>query len=160
MDRQQLLQRMDKAWRNFQESYAGLSEAQLLMPGVTGDWSIRDILAHVTTWEQEALKHLPTILKGRRPPRYSVTHGGINAFNAQTTQQKKNLTLSEVRRQLEDTHQRLIALVESVPEEHLRSETPFRRRLRLDSYSHYPGHAAAIRRWREQQFGGDSRMER
>ena len=30
--------------------------------GVTGSWSVKDIIAHVTTWEEEALKHLPLIL--------------------------------------------------------------------------------------------------
>jgi hypothetical protein len=50
-------------------------------PGVTGDWSVRDILAHVSTWEEEALTHLPLILEGGTPPRYSVRYGGIDAFN-------------------------------------------------------------------------------
>ena len=62
MDRRGLLKRLDKAWSDFQETHAGLSEAQLTMPGVTGKWSVRDILAHVTTWEEEALKHLPLVL--------------------------------------------------------------------------------------------------
>jgi hypothetical protein len=88
----------------------------LIKPGATGDWSVRDILAHVTTWEQEALKHLPTILKGGKPPRYSVTHGGINAFNRKMTQNKRALTFADVRRDLEDTHRRLIDFIESVPE--------------------------------------------
>jgi hypothetical protein len=35
-----------------------------------GEWSVKDILAHVTTWEEEALKYLPLILTGGRPPRY------------------------------------------------------------------------------------------
>ena len=80
--REQLLKRLDKAWRVFRESYAGLSDAEVLEQGVTGLWSVRDIIAHVTTWEEEALKHLPLILKGGKPPRYSVTYGGINSFNA------------------------------------------------------------------------------
>ena len=67
-----LLQRLDEAWAAFRESYAGLSDAELLEPGVTGAWSVRDIIAHVTTWEEEALKHLPLVLMGKRPPRYSV----------------------------------------------------------------------------------------
>ena len=49
------------------DSYAGLSESDILEPGVTKAWSVRDIIAHVTTWEEEALKHLPAILEGRRP---------------------------------------------------------------------------------------------
>ena len=49
-DGRQLLKRLDTAWGAFKESYAGLSDAQLMKPGVTGDWSVRDILAHVSTW--------------------------------------------------------------------------------------------------------------
>jgi hypothetical protein len=49
MDRQQLLKQLDKAWAGFKESYAGLSESRLTEPGVTGNWSVKDILAHVTT---------------------------------------------------------------------------------------------------------------
>ena len=121
----------------------------MMRPGVTGEWSVRDILAHVTTWEQESLKHLPTILEGGNPPRYSVTHGGINAFNRIMTEQKRGLRLADVRGELEQTHRRLIGFIESVPETQFRTDTPFRRRLRLDTYSHYPKHAEAIRTWRK-----------
>ncbi len=153
MNSQQLLKRLDRAWVTLKESYAGLPEAQLTEPGVTGDWSVKDILAHVTTWEEEALKYLPLILQGGRPPRYSVKYGGINAFNAQMTEQKRNLSLSEVLRQLEETHRRLIDYVKSAPEEAFTRETPFRRRLRLDTYSHYPLHARMIQEWRERSAG-------
>jgi hypothetical protein len=146
--------RLEKAWSDFQQSYAGLSDSQMMTSGVTGDWSVRDILAHVTTGEQEALKHLPTILNGGRPPRYSVTHGGINRFNRRMTEQKRGLTLREVRRDVEEIHQRLIRFIDSVPEAQFCSETPFRRRLRLDTYGHYLQHAAAIRSWRNQQLNG------
>jgi hypothetical protein len=154
MDRQRLLKQIDTAWRVFKESYAGLSEAQLMEPGVSGVWSVRDIIAHVTTWEEEALKHLPSILEDRRPPRYSVTHGGIDAFNAQMTEQKGGLSLAEVFRQLDEVHQRVIDMIERAPESHLISEGRFRRRLRLDTYTHYSKHAQAIRRWRERQAAG------
>ena len=149
MDRQQLLKRLDGAWTAIKESVAGLTEAELMEPGVMGDWSVKDILAHVTTWEEEALKYLPLIITGGRPPRY-IQYGGIDAFNAQMTEQKRDLALSDVLRQLDETHLRLIDYIRSVPEEHYTRETRFRHRLRLDTYSHYPLHARAIREWREQ----------
>jgi hypothetical protein len=111
--RRQVLKRLDKAWVAFNESYAGLSDAQVIEPGVTGAWSVRDTLAHVTAWEEEALKHLPLILKGGMPPRYSVQYGGIDAFNARMTEQKRNLSLSEVRTQLAATHGRLVDFIQS-----------------------------------------------
>jgi hypothetical protein len=156
MNRQQILKRLDNAWAAFKDAAAGLSEAQLLEPGVTGKWSVRDILAYVTTWEEEALKYLPVILEGGRPPRYSTTYGGINAFNAQMTEAKRNLPLTEVLSQMDEVHRRLIDYVEGAPEELFTRETRFRRRLRLDTYSHYPIHAKAIRKWRQQRFASET----
>jgi DinB family protein len=152
VDREQLLKRLDKAWEAFHQSYAGLSDAELLVPGVTGAWSIKDIIAHVSWWEGEALTHLPLILAGGRPPRYSVTYGGIDAFNARMTERKKDLSLAEVLRQRDDIHRRLIALIRRAPETQMTRETRFRRRLRLDTYGHYPKHARAIHAWRERRL--------
>src|SRR6266566_2850139 len=148
MKKDQVLKRLEKAWATFQESYAGLSDPQLMEPGVMDEWSVKDILAHVTTWEEEALKYLPLILTGGKPPRY-IQSGGIDAFDAQMAEQKRDMAFSEVLRQLEETHRRLLDYLRSLPDEHFTRETPFRHRLRLDTYSHYPLHARAIREWRE-----------
>jgi hypothetical protein len=149
--RERLLQRLGNAWEALKESYAGLSEPDLLEPGVTGAWSIKDIIAHVTWWEEEALTHLPLILAGGKPPRYSVKYGGIDAFNAGMTEQRKDLSLAEVLRQRDAVHGRLIAFIDTAPETQVTGDTRFRRRLRLDTYGHYPKHARAIRTWREQR---------
>jgi hypothetical protein len=158
VDRRGLLKRLDKAWRDFQEARAGLSEPQLMISGVTGKWSVRDILAHVTTWEEEALKYLPLILKGGRPPRYSSAYGGIDAFNALKTEEKKNLPLTQVLQEMHDVHRRLIAYTESAPLNQFQEETRFRRRLRLDTYSHYPIHTKAIWKWRQKQGFGSTEL--
>jgi DinB family protein len=151
VERERLLSRLHTAWRDFQDSYAGLSEAELLEPGVTGCWSVRDIIAHVTWWEEEALKHLPLIITGGRPPRYSVTYGGIDAFNAWMTHQRQDLSLEEVLREHGEVHRDLLAFIEKAPADEIAGETRFRRRLRLDTYGHYPKHARAIRAWRTQR---------
>jgi hypothetical protein len=144
----QVLQRLAKAWGLFENSYSGLTRQQLLIPGVTGNWSVRDIIAHVTWWEEEALKHLPVVKAGRRPPRYSVQYGGIDAFNALKTEERRGLSLDEVLEQHDEVHARLIAYVRAAPAELFGRETRFRRRLRLDTYGHYPIHTKAILRWR------------
>lgn len=146
--RVRLLRRIATAWQDLLAACDGLSDAELLEPGVAGTWSVKDIIAHVTVWESEALSHLPIVLAGRRPPRYSVTHGGINAFNAQMTQRNRDLPLSEVLQRRDDTHARLIEFVQRVPESECGGGTRFRRRLRLDTYGHYAIHARAIRAWR------------
>jgi hypothetical protein len=153
MKKQQLLDKIEHAWMDLRQSYEGLSEAQLTQPGVTGDWSVKDILAHVTIWEQEALKYLPLILRGERLPRYKDLYGGIDAFNAQMTASKQALSLSEVLEQLKESHRRLVAFIQAAPDNQVAAETPFRRRVRLDTYSHYPIHAGDIRLWRERLAG-------
>ena len=154
MNTQQVLQRLDAAWAGFEDSYAGLADAQLLTPGVQGGWSVRDIIAHVTWWEEESLTHLPLIRDGGRPPRYSVTYGGIDAFNALMTERRRHLSLGEVLRQHREVHDRLLDYVRAAPGALFTRETRFRRRLRLDTYAHYPLHARAIRAWRARSLGG------
>jgi Mycothiol maleylpyruvate isomerase N-terminal domain len=139
--------RLAAGWTAIEASYAGLSDARLTEPGVTGDWSVKDILAHVTTWEKEALRHLPVIAAGGRPPRY-VGYGGIDAFNAMMTNVSRGRSLAAVLRRLDDTHRRLVRFVRRAPAAPDAREARFRRRLRLDTYGHYPEHVEAIRRWR------------
>jgi hypothetical protein len=152
MNRQQLLKQLEKGWTAVKKCYAGLSESQMMEPGVVGDWSVKDILGHISTWEEEALKYLPLILNGRRPPRYSVQYGGINAFNARMVAKKRSWPLLEVLKQLDDTHAQLLNYIHSVPEDQFTRETRFRRRLRLDTYAHYPKHVRGIKEWTSAQM--------
>jgi hypothetical protein len=149
VSRSELLKRLDARWQELLGSYAGLSEAELVEREVTGTWSVKDIIAHVAVWEAEALAHLPVVLAGQRPPRYSVTHGGINAFNAQATGRNRALSLPDVMQLRDETHRRLVEFVQRVPDSECGGDTRFRRRLRLDTYRHYAIHARAIRTWRE-----------
>ncbi len=151
MNREQLIGKIEKAWLALLDSIAGLDERQLTQPGVTGDWSVVDILGHVAAWEEEALKHLPHILEGKRPPRYSDLYGGIDAFNALKVEENRRYSPAEARARFEDTHRRLLDYLRDAPEEQIATETRYRRRIRLDTYSHYPIHTQAIREWREEQ---------
>lgn len=151
MNRSQLLKRLDEAWQTLIEAYSGLPGPTMAESCVTGSWSIKDIIAHVTSWEEESLRHLPLILAGEKTPRYSARYGGIDAFNALKTERNRELSLSEVLRQRDDIHCQLIQFIHTVPENQFVRETRFRRRLRLDTYDHYAKHAKAIRTWRERR---------
>ncbi|MEN6596339.1 MAG: DinB family protein [Proteiniphilum sp.] len=149
MKRQQVLDKIDRAWREFNDSFTGLTETQMRQSGVTSEWSVKDIIAHVNTWEEEALKYLPVILKGGRLPRYSDMYGGIDAFNALMTEQKRTLTLAEILTRLNNVHEQLIEYLQTIPEEEFRSGSRIQKRVRWDTYAHYPMHTQAIHTWRE-----------
>ncbi len=148
-----LLGKLDAAWRAFQASYAGLTDDQLLAPGVCGAWSVRDLIAHVAWWDEEALTHLPVILAGGRSPRYADAYGGIDAFNALMTQRKRSLSLTEVLAEHVTTHQRLLDYLHSLPTAEILANERFKRRLRLDTYGHYPIHTEDVLRWRRLNHG-------
>jgi uncharacterized damage-inducible protein DinB len=125
-----------------------LPEAALTTPGVSGDWSVRDLLAHITTWEGEFLKALPTILADKRVPHYSTLYGGIDAFNAQQQEQSRTLSLAGVRAAMDKTHAALLDAVRETPTQEKRIEARLRRRLRQDTYHHYGVHIAQLEEWR------------
>ena len=118
-----LLTRMDRVWQELQQSIEGLSDHELAGPGTLDEWSVRDILAHVTTWEDEALAHLPLIIAGGQPPRYA-SQGGIDGIlNARMTKKKRELPLVEVKRQVNETHERLLRFIREAPADQFGRET-------------------------------------
>ena len=109
MSKESVLGRLEQSWQAFLKSFAGLPEPALFEEGVCGEWSIRDIMAHITTWEEETLEALPLILENKRLPRYSTKYGSVDAFNALHWEKKKKLSFSQVRKDLASTHKRLMA---------------------------------------------------
>jgi len=99
---------------------------------------VKDILGHVSIWEEESLKYLPLILRGEKTPRYSKLYGGIDAFNAQMTLQIQKLTLDEVLTRFDQAHQRLTAFYRVCLMKRSNQMHAFLRRLKYDTYHHYP----------------------
>ena len=150
MNRTQLIAKVENRWEEFRAAFTSLTDEQICQAGAFGEWSLKDILGHVATWEEEMVTYLPVMLSGERQPRYKDLYGSIDEFNAMKVAEKRDLTLDEIRDQLEETHQRLIAYLETVPEEHLIKENRIRKRIRYDTYGHYKEHTEAIR----SVFGG------
>ncbi len=149
MRRERLYERLESRWNEFHDAIQGLPHDALMEAGVVGHWSVRDVLSHIATWEEEALKALPVILEGGRLPRYSDQYGGIDAFNAQAQERKQGLSLEEAFAGLDEPHRRLLAYLDEVPDSAFAKENRFLRRLRQDTYGHYWEHAKQIRSWRE-----------
>ncbi|MBU2535039.1 MAG: DinB family protein [Chloroflexota bacterium] len=146
MKKARTLDRLKREWQALLNTWKGLPEDVLLLPGAVGHWSTRDVMAHIATWEEEALKALPLILEGKPLPRYM----GIDAFNAREQARKRHLPLKRVKEELLATHKKLVQFLENVPESAFASPR-FTKRLRLDAIGHYREHAAQIAAWRTEQ---------
>ncbi len=145
MNKEQLLNRLQQNWKVFLKSLEGLPASALLEPDVVGHWSVRDVMGHITTWEEEKMKIIPLILKGKPiHRRYTV-----DAFNAREQERKQHLTLEQVQQELAATHERLAVFLADLPEDAYTSGSRLLRTLRL-TCNHYLEHAAQITAWRQQ----------
>lgn len=153
MDKTKCLAQIDQGWNAFQDAIRRLDVESFSVSGVVGEWTVKDIIAHVATWEEECLRHLPQILDGIRPAKYSQTYGGIDAFNALKTSESRGLSLADVQAWAITTHQRLISYLQTVPEDVFATHRAFLRRIKLDTINHYPEHTQAILTWRAAREG-------
>ncbi len=125
----------------------GLTDDQLMGKGVVGQWSVRDLFAHITTWEEEAIKVLSQIL-AEKPVSGYRPYGGIDKFNAREQERKRDLSLEQLKDELELTHQRLLEQLRLTPKSVFFTNKSLIRRLRNDTYGHYKEHADQINMWR------------
>jgi hypothetical protein len=148
MTKEKLLQLMEKEWSSLLAAFDGLKEDMLQEKGAIGDWSIRDIIVHITTWEEEALKALPLIIN-RMPVHRYTKYGGIDGFNAKEQERKQEYSLERAKRELHEVHQKLINYLLSIPNSTFQNDKRFIKRIYWDVYGHYRKHHKQIVSWRQ-----------
>lgn len=68
MDKTELLEALEDGRQELVEMLEDLPDEVMLKPGVCGDWSIKDILAHLTQWEGQTVTLLFQASQGDRKP--------------------------------------------------------------------------------------------
>jgi hypothetical protein len=144
-----ILARIDTAWASLLAAIDGLDDDALTTPGVTGDWSVKDILGQITTWEDSTMTRSQATIDGTpQPGSDSDEPWDLDTFNARTSAAKADLAPDVVLSQLAETHARLLEWIATIPAEHLAEGAEVEGRLREDTWGHYPEHTAAITAWR------------
>src|SRR6266481_3202660 len=67
MDKAQLLDEMNRGYTALETILAPLNQAQMTTPGVNGDWSIKDILAHLNAWQDYLVIRLQAATRNEVP---------------------------------------------------------------------------------------------
>lgn len=105
---------------------AGLPDTALDKKGVVGDWSIKNVLAHLTDWERIVVQMLPErIAKGATPEILSTISADEDAFNAQGIARSEHLTPQEQLSQFAQSRQALFQLARDLGEETLQRRHPW-----------------------------------
>jgi hypothetical protein len=153
-----VFERVQREWATLQDTLAGLNEQQLTAPGPEG-WSIKDHLAHLSTWE----KVLLTILGGK--PQHVAFDLDADAYdridsvdqlNAIVYERHKGRSLDEVLAESARVHADMLSAVQRLSDADLeRSIADFgadrddhrsiRAKIEGDSYAHYAEHVSWIR---------------
>lgn len=80
---------------------------------VYSDWRIREIIAHLATWDRQVTKSIRAFIQGTE---YAIQDLNIDAFNEATTSKQKGLTPQQVYDDWEKARQDFIAAVQEVPQ--------------------------------------------
>jgi hypothetical protein len=137
---------------------------RMTLKGVSGKWSIKDMLAHILAYELYIADRLHETLHGET---YAPckTQNALDAFldqfgypdfgsplldddgpNEWVTEKYKNVPLEDVVAQEIQAFAAIIASLEKMPEEVMNKHSFFER-VANNTYRHYREHGAEIRRW-------------
>ena len=146
-----LLARVQSEWSAFQDYIESLTEADHLLTGVVGDWSVRDLLVHITSWDGEALKAIPIILEVSRLPRYSLFTGASTRSTPWSKHLRCTCFWHRWGADMRDAHQRLLSCLAGLPSDALVWGGRLARRVRQDTWQHYREHTLHVVEWRQQK---------
>jgi hypothetical protein len=131
-------------------------------PGVEGDWSVKELVAHLTWFERRVVESAGQILQTgtfTRPDRNGMT---LDEWNAHLAAESRTRPLGEVLAEANQVFDQLLAVVSACPEDILNDP----RRLGLpedfvpwmgvanNSYAHYREHEPALHAWLAQMPQG------
>ncbi len=102
------------------QAIENLPESAWEIPGACGVWSIKDIIAHLTSYEHVMVDVLSTFVS-RGPTDYlsKFTEPG-GGFNDSEVALRKGKTIKEVLGEFHDTHAQVMSLAERIPVETFR----------------------------------------
>jgi uncharacterized protein (TIGR03083 family) len=120
LNKAELLDQVEIEWKKLDELLSDLSPEQITQPDPAGEWSIKDIIAHLTAWEGRMVAWVEMIQQGGSP------HGPknwdeIHRWNAETFQQTKDMDLAAIFDQFRHTHQAVLDTIKSLSEEQLQT---------------------------------------
>jgi hypothetical protein len=114
--RQEALAILEQGRREVRVLLRRLPQASLVEPGLDrGEWSPKDLVGHLASWEEWALEALSAWDRGERAPIDRELHDrGVDAVNADAVASKAKLTLDEVLHDAEVTHASLMDAIRAI----------------------------------------------
>lgn len=156
MTKDELIQQIESSWADLQAALDGLTEEQMHQPGVVGEWSVKDILAHITAWQTRLITALFKAEKGFAP---DTTESGatVDQLNEKFYREMQDRSFDLVWDDLDASYHQVLTRLSGWSDKDLfdprrfkwMKGEPFATYIAGDSYEHYAEHAEQIRAWRK-----------
>ena len=132
-------QRIDESWDRFLAVLDEVPEDRLEEKGACGEWSVKDLMAHMAYWDDRAVLVADTIGVGQE-----IEPIDWQEVNSQEAALRSSWSVDESRAEMHAAHERLLKAVERHPD--LGPDL-----WEGNTFEHYDEHAADVRSWREAQ---------
>jgi hypothetical protein len=107
---------LDDNRRRLETAIEGLLPAQMTAPRL-GDWSVKDVLTHITSWEELMLIDLERIRLGRVPGLASQPQEATDKWNETLMSVRLVFPLEQVMAEFTETRTAVMAALERLPDE-------------------------------------------
>ena len=152
----QLLEAMHSARSNWEALLAEAGAARLTEPGVEGNWSLKDIIAHITYFETWATDNIIAFRRGEPQPQAEYKGLSIDEENALIYERQRSFPLADVLCGSQISFQRSIEAVQGLRDADL-YDPEFTRipnadftvydLVAGDTFEHYTDHGTSVRAW-------------
>ena len=124
MNKAELMEWLRGEQQQWRDLLMQFDEAGLEMPGVNGDWSLKDLVAHLTTWHRDHILCLEAAIKGTPvpDPPWPLEITNTDEINTWIFSQSSPRPIKNVLDENEQVFEMLIGIVESFPDD-IRIET-------------------------------------
>lgn len=118
MNKAELLNWLQSKYQKWEAFLDQVDPNHLEQPGVNGDWSMKDIAAHLTDWHRWLVMRLQAAKRGelQPPPPWPAHLQTDDEINAWIFESNRGRSVSEVREETHQVFQDLFSIIEDLPD--------------------------------------------
>ena len=119
MNKIELLDWLQEEYRRWELLLHEIGPTRMDQPGVNGDWSMKDVVAHLTGWNRWLILRLQAAGRGdpEPPPPWPAQIQAEDEINAWIYESNRGRSVREVLEESDQVHQQLLAVIEGLPDE-------------------------------------------
>ncbi len=159
MNKGELIEALGKSRNIIMAGLEGLDDEMLSRTGVVEQWTIKDLLFHMTMWEAELVKLLWQAAQGERPSTVHLAELPLDEINANWWAEGKDRALEQIWVDFHGVRKQTLRRLDAFTDRDLgdakrfdwQKGIPLWKWIGEDTFLHEEEHAEQIKKWRAAQ---------